>query len=314
MTPTNLMFLYGTALILAALGLLFLATRPHQSAVPLDRRRPPVEESDSKLTRFAGSAVRSLERFLKKRPQRLYRPELLEMAGVKLTQADMLLLVIAGGLGGLALGLVVGSPVLGILFLLLSPLVGHLALIFRIGRRRSKFDNQLGDTLQLLTGGLRAGHSILRAIDAAAIEADAPTSDEMRRVVTETSLGKDLLASLTDTANRMESEDFTWIAQAIQINREVGGDLADVLDQVGATIRERSEIKGQIRALAAEGKFSAYILVALPFGIGAMLMVVSPGYVDPLFAEPLGWVMIGASAVMMTIGCLWLRKIIDLKF
>ncbi|SDH43812.1 tight adherence protein B [Arthrobacter subterraneus] len=309
-----LVFLYGTALVLAALGLLFFATRPHQSAVPLDRRRPPVEESDSKLTRFAGSAVRAVERFLKKRPQRLYRPELLELAGVRLTQADMFLLVIAGGLGGLALGLVVGSPVLGVLFLLLAPLVAHLALIFRIARRRAKFENQLGDTLQLLTGGLRAGHSILRAIDAAAIEADAPTSDEMRRVVTETSLGKDLLASLTDTANRMESEDFTWIAQAIQINREVGGDLADVLDQVGETIRERSEIKGQIRALAAEGKFSAYILVALPFAIGAMLAVVSPGYVDPLFEEPLGWVMIGASVVMMTIGSLWLRKIIDLKF
>ena len=309
-----LMFLYGAALCVAALVLLFFATRPHQAAVPLDRRRPPAEESDSRLTKFAGTAVRAVERFLKNHPQRLYRPELLETAGVRLTQADMFLLVITGGIAGLALGLIVGGPLLGVLFLMLAPFVAHIALVFRISRRRSKFDDQLGDTLQLLTGGLRAGHSILRAIDAAAIEADAPTSDEMRRVVTETSLGKDLLASLTDTSRRMESEDFAWIAQAIQINREVGGDLADVLDQVGATIRERSEIKGQIRALAAEGKFSAYILVALPFAIGAMLTVVSPGYVNPLFEEPLGWVMIGASVVMMTIGCLWLRKIIDLKF
>ncbi|GAA2172281.1 hypothetical protein GCM10009784_02100 [Arthrobacter parietis] len=310
----TLLFLYGAGLCLAALGLLLFATRPAQSAVPLDRRRPPVEESDSQLSKFAGSAVRAMERFLKKRPQRLYRPELLETAGVRLTQADMFLLVVTGGIAGLALGLLVGGPLLGILFFLLAPVVAHVALIFRIARRRSKFDAQLGDTLQLLTGGLRAGHSILRAIDAAAIEADAPTSDEMRRVVTETSLGKDLLASLTDTSKRMESEDFAWIAQAIQINREVGGDLADVLDQVGATIRERSEIKGQIRALAAEGKFSAYILVALPFAIGGMLTVVSPGYINPLFENPLGWVMIGASVVMMTIGCLWLRKIIDLKF
>lgn len=310
----TLMFLYGTALCLAALVLLFFATRPRQSAVPLDRRRPPVEESDSQLSKFAGSAVRAVERFLKKHPQRLYRPDLLETAGVRLTQADMFLLVITGGIAGLAFGLLVGGPLFGILLLILSPLAAHLALIFRISRRRSKFEDQLGDTLQLLTGGLRAGHSILRAIDAAAVEADAPTSDEMRRVVTETSLGKDLLVSLLDVSRRMESEDFAWIAQAIQINREVGGDLAEVLDQVGETIRERSEIKGQIRALAAEGKFSAYILVALPFAIGAMLMVVSPGYVNPLFENPLGWVMIGASVVMMTIGCLWLRKIIDLKF
>lgn len=310
----TLVFLYGGALCVAALGLLFFATRPAQSSIPMDRRRPPAEESDSRLSSFAGWAVRAVERFLKKHPQRLYRPELLETAGVRLTQADMFLLVITGGIAGLALGLVVSGLLLGILLMMLAPVVAHLTLIFRIARRRSKFEDQLGDTLQLLTGGLRAGHSILRAIDAAAIEADAPTSDEMRRVVTETSLGKDLLASLMDTSKRMESEDFAWIAQAIQINREVGGDLAEVLDQVGATIRERSEIKGQIRALAAEGKFSAYILVALPFAIGAMLMVVSPGYITPLFEEPLGWVMIGASVVMMTIGCLWLRKIIDLKF
>lgn len=310
----SLMFLYGTALCVAALILLVFATRPRHADVPRDRRRPPVEESDSQLTKFAGTAVRELERFLKKHPQRLYRPELLETAGVRLTQADVFLLVLAGAIVGLAFGLVIGAPFLGILLFLIAPAVAHLVLIFRIGRRRTKFDDQLGDTLQLLTGGLRAGHSILRAIDAAAIEADAPTSDEMRRVITETSLGKDLLASLLDTSKRMESEDFAWIAQAIQINREVGGDLAEVLDQVAATIRERSEIKGQIRALAAEGKFSAYILVALPFAIGAMLMLVSPGYVDPLFTDPLGWVMVGAALVMMTVGCLWLRKIIDLKF
>lgn len=308
----TLLFLYGAGLCVAALGLLFFATRPAQSAVPLDRRRPPVEESDSQLAKFAGWAVRGMERFLKRRPQRLFRPEKLEMAGIRLTQADIFVLCIAASITCFILALLLGTAVSGFI---LSPWLGaHFGIVAQIARRRSKFDDQLGDTLQLLTGGLRAGHSILRAIDAAATEADAPTSDEMRRIVTETSLGKDLLASLMDTSRRMENEDFAWIAQAIQINREVGGDLADVLDQVGATIRERSEIKGQIRALAAEGKFSAYILVALPFGIGGMLMVVSPGYINPLFENPLGWVMIGASVVMMTIGCLWLRKIIDLKF
>ncbi|MDF9279241.1 type II secretion system F family protein [Arthrobacter sp. EH-1B-1] len=306
------MFLSGTALCLVALGLLLFSVRPRQSAVPLDRRRPPAEESDSQLTKFAGSAVRAMERFLKKHPQRLFRPEVLETAGTRLTQADIFVLCIAGSIVCVVLASLLGTAVFG--FAISPWLAAHFGIAAEIKRRRSKFDAQLGDTLQLLTGGLRAGHSILRAIDAAAIEADAPTSDEMRRVVTETSLGKDLLVSLLDTSKRMESDDFAWIAQAIQINREVGGDLAEVLDQVAATIRERSEIKGQIRALAAEGKFSAYILVALPFGIGAMLMLVSPGYVDPLVTEPLGWVMIGASLVMMTIGCLWLRKIIDLKF
>lgn len=133
-------------------------------------------------------------------------------------------------------------------------------------------------------------------------------------MVAETSLGKDLLSALNDTSTRMMNEDFVWIAQAIQINREVGGNLAEVLDQVGDTIRERSEIKGQIKALAAEGKFSAYILMGLPIGIILILLVVSPGYMDPMFEHPLGWGMMAVSAVFMTIGGLWLRKIIDLKF
>ncbi|NJC23133.1 tight adherence protein B [Arthrobacter pigmenti] len=310
----TILFVGGTLFCVAAVVLVVIALRPRQSAVPLDRRRPPEEESTSQLTRFAGSAVRAMERYLRRHPKRLYRQEILDTAGVRLSQADVFLLVISGGFAGLLLGWAIAGPFLGILLLVLSPFAAQLVLVMRTGRRRAKFDSQLGDTLQLLTGGLRAGHSILRAIDAAATEADAPTSDEMRRVVTETSLGKDLLVSLLDASRRMESDDFAWIAQAIQINREVGGDLAEVLDHVAETIRERSEIKGQIRALSAEGKFSAYILVALPFGIGAMLMLVSPGYVTPLFTEPLGWIMIGASAIMMSIGGLWLRKIIDLKF
>jgi len=198
--------------------------------------------------------------------------------------------------------------------ILLAPMAGKLVLGFLAGKRRATFDGQLGDTLQLLSGGLRAGHSILRAIDAAAAESQKPTSEEMRRVITETSLGRDLLAALNDTADRMKNEDFVWISQAIQINREVGGNLADVLDQVNETIRERAEIKGHIKALAAEGKFSAYILIAMPFGIVAMLLAVSPNYMNSMFTHPLGWAMIGASFVLMTIGALWMRKIIDLKF
>lgn len=309
------LFLIGSTFCLVALALVLYALKPQQTSVPLDRRRPfEMEATVSQLSRFAGSAVRGFDRFLQRHPQRMYRREILETAGVKLSQADMFILVAAGGCVAFLAGLTLGGPLLAVLFLMIAPFVAHLILVRLTSRRRSRFDGQLGDVLQLLTGGLRAGHSVLRAIDAAAIEADSPMSEEMRRVVTETSLGKDLLAALTDTANRMRNEDFAWIAQAIQINREVGGDLAEVLDHVNGTIRERSEIKGQIKALSAEGKFSAYILVALPFGIVGMLSLVNPGYVGVLLTDPLGWVMIGVSVVMMILGGLWLRKIIDLKF
>lgn len=302
--------LFSVALLL--LGFALLA--PRGARVPTDRRRPVQNRPDSQLTRFAGSAVHLFDGYFAQRKVRLFSRDALENAGLRMGQSDFFVLVLAGALVGALAGFVVAGPLLAILFVLLVPLAGHLVIGFLTGKRRSLFDQQLGDTLQLLSGGLRAGHSILRAIDAAATESQSPTAEEMRRVVTETSLGRDLQSSLTDTAERMRNDDFVWIAQAIQINREVGGNLAEVLDQVGETIRERSEIKGHIKSLAAEGKFSAYILMAMPFGIVAMLMLANPGYMNSMFSHPLGWIMIGASLIMMTIGGLWMRKIIDLKF
>ncbi|MDR6684682.1 tight adherence protein B [Arthrobacter sp. 1088] len=305
----------GLALMLSAIVLFGVAViLPKTPDVPLDRRRPYQLLPGSHLTRFTGSTTDALHRVLTQRKVRLFNREQLDDAGVRMSQADFVVLVIAGAVVGALIGLIVGGILFAILLSILAPFVARLVLKFRAGKRRDKFDDQLGDTLQLLSGGLRAGHSILRAIDAAATESVSPTSEEMRRVITETSLGRDLQASLNDTAERMRNEDFVWIAQAIQINREVGGNLADVLDQVNDTIRERSEIKGHIKSLAAEGKFSAYILMALPVGIVFMLMIVNPGYMNVMFTNPLGWVMIGGSVILMTIGGLWMRKIIDLKF
>ncbi|WP_285249430.1 type II secretion system F family protein [Pseudarthrobacter sp. fls2-241-R2A-168] len=305
----------GAVILLLAVTLLGVAVLlPSTPDVPLDRRRPFEPEPPSSISRLAVSGVRSFERLLQGRNVRLFSRAELENAGLRLSQAEFFLLVGIGACVGMLVGVVTVGPLVGILLALLSPFVGKLVLGFLAGKRRAAFDSQLGDTLQLLSGGLRAGHSILRAIDAAGAESQKPTSEEMRRVITETSLGRDLLAALNDTADRMKNEDFVWISQAIQINREVGGNLADVLDQVNETIRERAEIKGHIKALAAEGKFSAYILIAMPFGIVAMLLAVSPNYMNSMFTHPLGWVMIGASFVLMTIGALWMRKIIDLKF
>lgn len=305
----------GVILVVAATLLGGVAVLiPRTPTVPLDRRRPFRAEADSQLTRFAGNAVQSIDRVLAKRNVRYFNRESLENAGLRLSQAEFILLVMVGAFVGALIGLVVAGPLLAILMVIAAPFVGHLVLGVLAGKRRAKFDEQLGDTLQLLSGSLRAGHSILRAIDAAANESQAPTSEEMRRIVSETSLGRDLLVSLNDTADRMKNEDFVWISQAIQINREVGGNLAEVLDQVNETIRERSEIKGHIKALAAEGKFSAYILMALPIGIVVMLSLVNPGYMNKMFTNPLGWIMIVASVILMTIGGLWMRKIINLKF
>jgi tight adherence protein B len=166
----------------------------------------------------------------------------------------------------------------------------------------------------MLSGGLRAGHSLLRSIDAVSQEAEAPTSEEFARIVTETRLGRDLSESLADAAFRLRSEDFDWTGQAIEIHREVGGDLADVLDHVGETIRERAEIKGQVQALSAEGKLSAYILIALPVGMFVYLNFANPSYIGTLFTSLVGWGMVVFALIQLAIGSFWLSRVVKIKF
>lgn len=304
----------GPALILAAGGAAsVLAIRPGHAQLPLSRRRP-LAPSGSLMGRAAAGATAALHEWFLRRGLRLVAPEKLDLAGMRAGQAELAIFAGAGALVALAAGLVLGSLPLGIVLAVAAFFVPRVAVGLRIARRRKAFGEQLDSMLHLLSGGLRAGHSILRALDAAAAESPEPTAHEMRRIVRDTSLGRDLLECLEETAQRMESEDFVWVAQAIQINRQVGGNLAEVLDQVNETIRERGEIKGHIAALAAEGKFSAYILMGLPVAIIVLLMVINPAYMSPMFNHPLGWGMIVASAVFMTIGGLWLRKLIAIRF
>ena len=165
-----------------------------------------------------------------------------------------------------------------------------------------------------MSGSLRAGHSLLRAIDAVSDQSESPTSEEFARIVNETRLGRDLDAALEQTVQRMDSTDFSWIAQAIGIHREVGGDLAEVLDQVGSTIRERNKIKRQVKALSAEGKMSAYVLLALPVLIIGVLSLMSPEYMGMFLNSLLGYAMIAGALVMISVGGLWMRKLVSFKF
>jgi tight adherence protein B len=165
-----------------------------------------------------------------------------------------------------------------------------------------------------MASSLRAGHSILRAMDSVAHEAAAPTSEEFTRLVNETRVGRDLGEALDEIAERTKSEDFAWVAQAIAIQREVGGNLAEVLDAVGHTIRERNAIRRQVKALSAEGKLSAAVLMALPFGIIAFLSMANPEYLAGFTESIVGYGMLAVAAVMMTVGGLWLRSTVRIRF
>ena len=165
-----------------------------------------------------------------------------------------------------------------------------------------------------MAGSLRAGHSLLRAVDSVSSEAEAPTSEEFARIDNETRVGRDLNDSLDEVAQRMGSDDFTWVAQAIAIHREVGGNLAEVLDAVGHTIRERNAIRRQVKALSAEGKLSAIVLMALPFGVTAFLSISNPSYLAKFTQSAVGYGLLGVSAVMLIVGALWLKKTVAITF
>lgn len=315
MTATSpVFFVLGVGLCLTALGILLFSTLGiGKTGIALSRRRPGVKEEPSLLTRVTDSAAAFVNQKVS-RNARFGSKESLEQAGLRLRQADFILLVCCIGFTAALAGFMFGGIGMGLLFLVLTPLGAMAILKVLTNRRRAKFADQLGDSLQMLAGGLRAGHSLLRAVDAVAHEAEPPTSEEFARLIAETRLGRDLKDSMVDAGRRLKSEDFDWTGQAIGIHREVGGDLAEVLDHVCATIRERAEVKGQVQALSAEGKISAYVLIALPVGMFVFLNATSPAYIGNLYSSPLGWAMLGGGVVLLGLGSWWLSCVVKIKF
>lgn len=306
----------GVATSLAAIAVAFFAVQGSRPGrVSKDRRTRPGTATPSGA--LAGPAQRlagALEGGLARSGRTAKLATSLELAGLSMRPGEFVLLVLSSTLAAVAVGLIVSGWVAALFLAVAGPAVALQFLKFRAGRRRAAFADQLDDSLQLLAGNLRAGHSLLRAMDAVSREAEVPTSLEFSRVINETRVGRPLGDCLDDTAARMASQDFTWVAQAIAIHREVGGDLAQVLDTVSHTIRERNQIRRQVKALSAEGRMSGYVLMALPVGITGFLMMSNPGYLTKLTEGPIGWAMIAQAVVMMIVGGLWLRKVVSFKF
>ena len=309
-----ILFIVATVLCLSAVTILFVVVlKPRYSGIPIERRRPDSQPDQSSLGKVSQTAVAAVGGVLGESGGP-YNRTILYNAGVKTDPATFTVMVAVASLTGGILGALLTNGLIGTLLAVAGPFLARIGLSVMTDKRRGKFEAQLTDTIQMLIGGLRVGHSIMRSIEAAATEADAPTSEELRRIVNEVRIGKDAHLALDEAAQRMDSEDFQWIGQAIQINREVGGDLAEVLEQVAGTIRERSEIKGQVRALSGEGKMSAYILMAMPVIVAISISFINPGYTDVFFTEPLGIAMVVASFTMFAIGGFWMSRIVKIKF
>ncbi|TFV79538.1 type II secretion system protein F [Blastococcus sp. CT_GayMR19] len=305
----------GVLAVAAALLVLALVVLPAgPGRVPLNRLDPSVVPSASAFAGAGAAAGAAVEKALAKRGRAAAGVAALERAGMAMTLPNFVLTVGLTAVVGGAVGLVLGGPVLGLVLLCVVPLGAKLLLTFRASRRQAAFADQLDDSLQLMAGSLRAGHSLLRSVDSVASEADAPTSEEFSRIVNETRVGRDLNDALDEVAERMGSDDFTWVAQAIAIHREVGGNLAEVLDAVGHTIRERNAIRRQVKALSAEGKLSAVVLMALPFGVTFFISMTNPGYLAKFTESVTGFAMLGAAGLMLLVGGLWLKSTVKIKF
>jgi tight adherence protein B len=313
MSPALL--LLGLVLVTGGLALLALGVVPAgPRRVPLARLDPTVAPPPTLLSRMATQAQGGVEQVLVKRGGAGAVAAALERAGIAMGPAEVVLLtgLVSVVLG--ALGWLLGGVLAALLLTLLAPLGARVLVRLRGSRRQARFADQLDDALQLMASSLRAGHSLLRAVDAVADQAPAPIGEEFARIVNETRVGRDLGAALDEVAARVDSDDFRWTAQAIAIHREVGGNLAEVLDTVGTTIRERNAIRRQVKALSAEGRLSAWVLMALPVGIVAFLTATNPVYLSAFTESLPGWIMILVSVALLVVGALWLKKTVAIRF
>lgn len=194
---------------------------------------------------------------------------------------------------------------------------------YMANRRMRAFENQLGDTLNLWVNALRSGYSVLQGMEAIATELPPPVSREFERVVQEVRLGLSLEQALNNLLRRMPSDDLDLVITAVNIQREVGGNLAEILDIISHTIRERVRIKGEIQTLTAQGRLTGWIISLLPIGLGLVLYSINPEYGGQMFVRqdpfiipgvlPCGWIVVGIGLLMIGMGIIAVRKIVDIE-
>jgi tight adherence protein B len=213
---------------------------------------------------------------------------------------------------GLLLG-VFRDPLSGVFGVAIGYFLPRIWVSRRISGRLGAFNKQLPDTITLLSNSLRAGSSFLQSIELVSREGAAPMSEEMGRVVREVNLGLGMEEALLNMVRRIKSEDLDLMVTAISIQQQVGGNLAEILDTIAFTIRERVRIKGEINTLTAQGRYSGYLVAMLPVGLAFMLNLINPSFMEPLFTELLGRIALGLGIVMELIGFFVIQKIVDIK-
>lgn len=259
------------------------------------------------LRRFVISA----ERYAAQRGVLAQMQNTLEQANIALRPGEAmavgLVIAIFVGIAGLIL---TGNPLTAIILGALAAVLAAAAVALVAAQQRRRFENQLPDTLNLMATSLRAGYSMLQALEAVSQESPDPTAREFRRVLNEIRLGRSAQEALADSAARMESVDFDWVVLAFTIQREVGGNLAEVLQTTAETMLQRSRLRREMHALTAEGRISSYVLGIMPFGLASFLFLTNRDYLQPMFESSIGVTALIGSGVLLLFGLVWLNRIV----
>jgi tight adherence protein B len=318
----------GIVILAVVALLLLLVMRSNKKQSPEDvtermgrfaTREEMLAVSDSGGRHTPNSVAVSLEQMMAGRSMAERTSNMLTRADMMLTVGEFFLIRILASAGGFAFGFIVMAviaPAFGILLGLVLALAGFMipaiVVSFKGSMRIKKFISQLGDTITLMANSLRAGYSLLQTMELVSREAKDPIATEFRRVVREVGLGVSTEEAMLNMLRRVPSEDLDLLVTAINIQHEVGGNLAQILSTIGHTIRERVRIKGEVKVLTAQVQLSGYIISGMPIGLGIMIFLMNPSYMREMFVWPWICMPIGAT-FMVFIGFMAMKKIATIE-
>jgi tight adherence protein B len=316
----DLLFTLLAALLVLGAGILFASTMqgswlkrrvaPHIDST----RRTSKRRTGRERLEVLNGLFRLTENAFGHRSQWRNLQLMLERADLPLRTVEFAWIMIGCSFGLGLLAAVAGSSSLVILALfLVGGFVPYLFVWFKAKKRVRAFEDQLPDLLITMAASLKAGHSFKQGIQSVVDEGQEPAAKELRRVITDTQLGRPMEEALSETAERIGSKNFAFVITAVTIQRQVGGSLAGLFDMVADTVRDRQQFARKIRSLTAMGRASAYVLVGLPFFIAIALTVLNPNYMDPLYHSHAGHMLMMGGVTMMAFGSLLLKKIVSFK-
>lgn len=262
-------------------------------------------------------ALDALDNVLKERAFGKKWRKQLARADLKLTVAEFAALHVISMIGFFSVAYFVifsGDLIFSIVAAFMGYFAPRIYVARTISQRLNRFESQLPDTIGLWVNALRSGYSVMQSMEAVAADAPEPTQTEFRRVVQEVQLGIDMADALDHLLERVESEDLDLVITAVNIQREVGGNLAEILDVISNTIRERIKLKGEIRVLTSQGRITGYLISFLPIGLAMLLNAINPGYMGRMFTNRMcGWPMLGTGLALIGIGAAVIQKIVDIE-